>query len=117
MLNLYLYAHGDPINFLDLNGLEPTAAASGLALKSLPGISNAKTYGEIAAHLGTATMNEGRKDYQTWKMLGIHAGELRGSLIDWREVDWEKYDQGNFQDTILCILNPDTCDKNPEQCN
>jgi hypothetical protein len=50
----------------------------------------------------------GKLDYN-WYMdplrgNGTHYCDLRGSAVPWQKVDWEKYDKGNFEDTIKNIL-------------
>lgn len=115
--NIFEYVNGDPINHFDPDGRQFGWASKvwkalhfgGESASAYSSSNDAIDYAQLSANLNSATFNIGRRDYEQWRQIHLHIPDPRGSLIDWRKVDWDKYDQGSFEKTIQCMMNPDKC--------
>jgi RHS repeat-associated protein len=94
-IDLYGYVENNPINFKDPSGLQGGIADLGMILNHLA---------ELGGRLYETTMAIGKRDYEFFKATGEHQPSNAGSAVNWSEVDWAKYDQGNFEDTIKKII-------------
>jgi RHS repeat-associated protein len=59
---------------------------------------------ELGGELYKTTMAIGKRDYEFFKETGTHQPAQTGSAINWSKVDWSRYDQGNFENTIKYML-------------
>lgn len=99
--NLYTYVSTDPINYFDPSGL---SGLGGLLEGTKKGhdIGSDLLQGGVALGEGMQTML--KLDYEYWKRTeesGL-GGKHRFDLCE--KIDWEKYDQGNFQDTFIELM-------------
>ncbi|MCF8036072.1 MAG: putative Ig domain-containing protein, partial [Desulfobacteraceae bacterium] len=88
--DLYGYCLNDPVNEFDPEGL--------MGAKPAMKGSSAYSYADLSTKLHTSAWKFMKRDYETWKNTGIK------NEYSWGHFDWEKHDQGTWEETVKFIM-------------
>ena len=62
----------------------------------------AYNYGMLSAQLLQTTIAVGCNDLQAYRLTdGLHNVQQQGSLINWGQVDWSRYDNGGTCESVM----------------
>lgn len=58
-------------------------------------VMTAQAFADLMADIHSATYQWALKDIATFRAIGIHRGDMPGSVLDWRTVDWNAFGASN----------------------